>query len=321
MSTPDVKDDNAVNDDLPLVTAYTDGGASPNPGLGGWGAVLVFEKDAAQHEKELSGSATDTTNNRMELTAALEALKALKRPCHVAFYTDSQYLKRGINQWLEGWKATNFKKGKIQNADLWLALDEQVSRHQITWHWVKGHSGNRYNERVDQLATSARESLENTLANVTEGESTAAVSANNAYLSVSCLGAPGAGAWAVLLDVAGEQRILSGHHPRTNAARLDLLAAIAALEALPAGAALQVFTGNSYLRDGITQWVSGWKKSGWKKKTGGEVVYRDLWEKLDGLAHERAVKWTLTKADARPEAMKVLEAPLRQEIENAKRGQ
>ncbi len=310
----------SMNDDLPLVTAYTDGGASPNPGLGGWGAVLVFDKDGAQHEKELSGSAPNTTNNRMELTAALEALRTLKRPCRVAFYTDSQYLKRGINQWMEGWKATNFKKGKIQNADLWLALDEQVSRHQITWHWVKGHSGNRYNERVDQLATTARESLEGTLEDAPTEDAAQAVSANKAYLLVSCLGAPGAGAWAVLLDLEGEQRILSGHHPCTNSARLDLLAAIAAVEALPVGASLQVFTGNSYLRDGMTQWVSGWKKSGWKKKTGGEVVYRALWEKLDGLAQERTVKWTLTKANARPEAMNALDQPLRQELEDAKRG-
>ncbi len=141
---------------LPRVTIYTDGGASPNPGPGGWGAVLLFEKDGKEHKRELSGGTPDTTNNRMELTAALEALRTLKQPCHIEFYTDSQYLKKGINEWLPTWKKNNFKGGKIQNADLWTTLDAEVSRHEISWHWVKGHAGDYYNERVDQLATTGR---------------------------------------------------------------------------------------------------------------------------------------------------------------------
>lgn len=305
--------------ELPRVTIYTDGGASPNPGPGGWGVVLLFDPfntGDAPRQTELSGGALDTTNNRMELTAAIEALRTLQQPHHIALYTNSQYVKKGINEWMAGWKKTNFKNGKIQNAELWVTLDQQVSRHKISWQWVKGHAGNRYNERVDQLATAARESLTGVVA----GESPQPTLANYAYLMVSCIGSPGAGAWAVLLDYAGAQHILAGNHPRTNPARLDLLAGIAALEAVPEAAELQILTGSSYLRDGITQWVSGWKKNQWIKKTGGEVLYRDLWEKLDQLAQRRTVKWTLIKADARPPEMELLDQPLRQQIALAKRG-
>lgn len=303
---------------LPRVTIYTDGGASPNPGPGGWGAVLLFEKAGSQHSRELSGSAPDTTNNRMELTAALEALRALKQPCRVEFYTDSQYLKKGINEWLPGWKQNHFKGGKIQNVDLWTALDAEVSRHEINWHWVKGHAGDHYNERVDQLATAGRAASEQHRAADSADSTESAAITTRAYLSISCLGSPGVGGWAVLLDQNGAESILSGGHPRTSPNRLDLLAAIAALEAVPPGTAIQVFTPNSYLRDGITQWINGWKKSGWMKKTGGEVQYRNLWQHLDKLAQARTVQWTLLKNETRPALVDKLVEPLRQTVEAAR---
>jgi ribonuclease HI len=137
----------------PLVIIYTDGACSPNPGPGGWGALLRFNS----HKKELSGSAKQTTNNRMELTAAVEALNSLKHPCRIKFYTDSNYLKRGITEWLPGWRARNWKRkgGKLANIDLWKALDKSIQAHDIEWHWVKGHAGNRDNQRVDYLARKA----------------------------------------------------------------------------------------------------------------------------------------------------------------------
>src|SRR5258708_16976411 len=273
----------------PQVTIYTDGGASPNPGPGGWGAVLLFDKDGKVHERELSGGEPNTTNNRMELTAALEALKTLKQPCQVEFYTDSQYLKKGINEWMPDWKRTNFKNGKIQNADLWQVLDREVARHEISWHWVKGHAGDFYNERVDQLATAGRAKQ----VGASEPSVESALASVRAYLAISCLGSPGPGAWAVLLNQNSSEKILTGGHPRTNPARLDLLAAIAALEAVPPGESMQVFTPNSYLRDGITQWVNGWKKSGWMKKTGGEVQYRNLWQHLEEIAAARQGQWRI----------------------------
>ena len=133
------------------VEIYTDGACRGNPGPGGWGALLMY----GDSEKELCGGAPETTNNRMELTAAIEALRALKRPCELTLYTDSQYVRKGILEWIEGWKARGWKtaaKKPVKNDDLWKALDEQVSRHQIKWVWVKGHAGNIGNEKADALA-------------------------------------------------------------------------------------------------------------------------------------------------------------------------
>jgi ribonuclease HI len=147
-TTPDTKNN------LPKVTIYTDGACSGNPGPGGWGVLLRFGK----HEKELSGGESETTNNRMEMTAAIEALKALKRPCQIEFYTDSEYLRKGITEWMRGWKRRGWKtaaKKPVKNQDLWRELDIAIQEHQINWHWVRGHAGHRENERVDQLARAA----------------------------------------------------------------------------------------------------------------------------------------------------------------------
>ena len=134
-----------------IVEIYTDGACKGNPGPGGWGALLIY-KGA---EKELWGGEPNTTNNRMELMAAICALIALTRPCQVRLITDSQYVMKGIQEWLPNWKKRGWKtasKEPVKNADLWQALDEQVNRHQVTWQWVRGHTGHPGNEKADQLA-------------------------------------------------------------------------------------------------------------------------------------------------------------------------
>lgn len=140
------------------VTIYTDGACRGNPGPGGWGAILRY----GQHEKILAGAETHTTNNRMELMAALQALKALQATCKVDLYTDSQYVQKGITLWLAGWKKNRWQKSDkkaVKNADLWQALDAVASQHQVTWHWVKGHSGHIENELVDKIANQAIDDL------------------------------------------------------------------------------------------------------------------------------------------------------------------
>ncbi|MCH2546677.1 MAG: ribonuclease HI [Alphaproteobacteria bacterium] len=135
------------------VIIYTDGACSGNPGPGGWGAYLQY----GAVEKELCGGAPETTNNRMELMAAIKALEALKHPCIVDLYTDSNYVKDGITQWIFGWKKNGWKtaaKKPVKNADLWQELDAQAARHTMQWHWVKGHDGDSGNERADALARS-----------------------------------------------------------------------------------------------------------------------------------------------------------------------
>ena len=143
------------------VWAFTDGACSGNPGPGGWGAVLQF----GDHERELHGGARDTTNNRMELTAAIEALKALSEPCQVSLTTDSTYVKDGITQWLTNWKRNGWKtaaKKPVKNQDLWQALDHESARHAIDWCWVKGHSGHPENERADRLANLGMDEVRDT---------------------------------------------------------------------------------------------------------------------------------------------------------------
>ncbi|MCY4428255.1 MAG: ribonuclease HI [Halieaceae bacterium] len=133
------------------VEAFTDGACRGNPGPGGWGVLLRYQ----EQERSLHGGAAETTNNRMELTAAIEALKALKQPCKVTLTTDSEYLRKGITEWVHRWKAKGWKtsaKKPVKNRDLWQALEQERARHQVDWRWVKGHSGHRENELADQLA-------------------------------------------------------------------------------------------------------------------------------------------------------------------------
>ncbi|MFQ5995721.1 MAG: ribonuclease HI [Acidiferrobacterales bacterium] len=140
------------------VVIHTDGACRGNPGPGGWGAIL----ESGEHEREFYGGELETTNNRMELTAAIRALEALKRPCEVTLVTDSEYLKKGVTEWLEQWKRRNWKtaaKKPVKNVDLWQRLDEAVSRHRVQWKWIKGHSGHTLNERADQLANRAIDEL------------------------------------------------------------------------------------------------------------------------------------------------------------------
>ena len=140
------------------VEIFTDGACRGNPGPGGWGVLLRFNGV----EKILSGAELQTTNNRMEMTAVIEALKALTRPCEVSITTDSKYVKDGITQWIKQWKLRNWQtanKKPVKNKELWQTLDELVEKHTVTWHWVKGHSGHPENEKVDQLANEAIDQL------------------------------------------------------------------------------------------------------------------------------------------------------------------
>ncbi len=139
------------------VYIYTDGACKGNPGPGGWGALMKYQDTV----KEFCGGETETTNNRMEMKAAIEALSQLTRPCEVVLTTDSQYLRKGITEWIDNWKKRGWKtsaRKPVKNADLWKQLDELAQKHQITWNWVKGHSGHAENERADELANNGIES-------------------------------------------------------------------------------------------------------------------------------------------------------------------
>ena len=142
----------------PHIEIYTDGACRGNPGPGGWGALLI----SGRHRKELSGAEARTTNNRMELMAAIAALEALNRPSVVGIHTDSQYLRNGITKWIKRWKRNGWRtadKGPVKNAELWQRLDEARARHEVSWHWVRGHAGHVQNERADEIAREAIDAL------------------------------------------------------------------------------------------------------------------------------------------------------------------
>ena len=268
------------------ITIYSDGGADPNPGIGGWAAILR----SGDREKVLTGSDPKTTNNRMELQAAISALRALKRPCRIEFHTDSQYLRRGITEWVEKWAAADWvnKAGRpTPNVELWRELQSLVRRHTINWHWVQGHSGDPANDRVDQLAREARLKITPTV--------DLAADVPRLYLRASCKGNPGPGAWAFALETGGQWEVLSGSDARTTNNRMELQAALEGLLFLSPGSRVQVFTTSDYLYQGATRWADGWRKGGWMKRDGQPVANGDLWQALLNLSAKYQVEWVNAK--------------------------
>jgi ribonuclease HI len=297
------------------IAIYTDGGAKPNPGPGGWGAVMLPAGEGEGAEaRELSGGARHTTNNRMELTAAIRALEALSPGTRARLYTDSQYLRLGITDWLPGWVARGWRKrdgGAVENADLWRRLAALADSHDLEWTWVRGHAGNKWNARADALATAARRSHGGAPARAaaaTPGEPAAAEAppAATIFVKVSCRG--GTGGWAARVCCGDDEKALSGRRTDTSANRLDLEAASEALAALPPGPSAAVYTGSEYLRQGAVNWLPAWRLRGWRTKDGGEVKNRDAWERLGELLKVRSVVWPEVDEAARAEIERLEEA-------------
>lgn len=282
------------DDRLRIVTVYTDGGCRPNPGPGGWGAVLLF---AEGDRRELSGGESKTTNNRMELTAAIKALDALDERWEVELYTDSEYLRRGVTQWLQRWQKSGWRtagKSEVKNRDLWETLAGLLDRHAIRWHWTQGHSGDRWNERADSLASSAIP--KRTKAKIARGDV-------ELYAAISWSKARGGGAWAITLTY-GEHRLeLEGQSRAESANRVHLESAIGGLEALKRPSKVVFFTTSDYLADGATKWLRGWRERGWVTREGKAVKHRDLWQRVEVLARTHDVQWqVMTRTELPDEA-------------------
>lgn len=280
----------------PAIRIYTDGGCDPNPGPGGWGAVLL---GPGRRRQELSGHEAETTNNRMEITAAIAALESLDTPHRVALYTDSQYLRKGITEWIDGWVRNGWQtagKTPVKNRDLWERLHAALPRHEIHWHWVKGHAGNRWNERADRLAATASRRR-----HATKPPDRPAI---HAYTAISCSGASGAGRWAVVLRYEAHEKMLEGDCAETTSNRMHLVSAIEALRAIRSrDIPVHLYTPSSYARDGATRWIAGWRARGWKTREGRDVQHRDLWEVLDAAIRDQPVEWHVVKEEEWPEAM------------------
>jgi len=277
------------------VTLYTDGACDPNPGPGGWAVLLLF----GDHQKTLTGSAPKTTNNRMELQAVISGLEALTRPCRVRLCTDSEYVHKGVTEYMERWKTRGWRtsaKEPVANRELWEALDAALQRHTIEWNWVKGHAGDPHNETVDRLATGmiARPALP-----------TADTTATHIFAGASCLGASGPGGWAAVVRAGTAARELSGREAQTSANRLHLLAVVQGLGALPAGAAAHVYTPSDYVAQGAEHWVKQWARNGWQTKQGQAVKHSELWQTILQARQQRSIQWHCLKNEAaRPDESK-----------------
>jgi len=267
------------------VTIYTDGGADPNPGIGGWAAILK----AGNHEKVLSGTEDYTTNNRMELQAAISALSALKRSSEVDFHTDSQYVQKGITEHIKKWVANGWKrKGReIANVDLWKELWELSEQHDISWLWVRGHSGDALNERVDRLARQARLSI-SPKAIMPEG-------IVRIYSRGACKGNPGPGGWGVVIEKGEETEQFSGSVARTTNNRMELLGVIEGLSFVDTEVPVQLITTSDYVYQGATRWIHGWRKRDWKKRDGKTISNIDLWQALNQIMGVRDIWWSQAK--------------------------
>lgn len=296
--------DNLSDGTPPQVDVYTDGGCDPNPGPGGWAAIIRW----ADREWVLSGNDPDTTNNRMELhapAAALAMLEGLLDRCQVKVYTDSQYLRQGITEWVDTWVDRNWltsEKQPVKNQDLWRLLYRLTQGHDVTWHWLPGHAGHPFNERADRLATEALRSLRRGPgapdAHHTNGEVQPDV---EICVKASCRGPQGLGGWGAVLRSDERTKTLSGSEVATTANAMLIRGAAEALRALKKPCQVILYSDADYLVKGASLWVQGWQARGWQTKDGKPVANREEWEVLLEAARPHQVTWLLAQGDAVPE--------------------
>jgi ribonuclease HI len=274
------------------ITIYTDGACNPNPGPGGWAAILL---QPGSEPQELCGAEAQTSNNQMEMRAVLEALKSLHAPHRITLCTDSQYLRQGITDWLPRWEQRGWQttaKKAVKNQELWRALAAEIERHRIDWQWVKGHAGDKWNERADELARSMLPPSELPL------DDTSAI---HIFAAASYLGKQKSGGWGVVLRYGEHTKTLSGHESGTSANRMHLTAAIKGLQTIKKTLPVHFYTNSDYVRDGITRWVKGWQQRNWQTKSGRPVSNQDLWQSLIAVASGYQVRWHLvTKKELPP---------------------
>jgi ribonuclease HI len=287
----------------PEVDVYTDGGCDPNPGPGGWGAIIRWE----DREWVLSGNDPDTTNNRMELyaaAAALALLEGLLSRCQVNIHTDSQYLRQGITEWIDGWMRRGWltrDKQPVKNQDLWRVLHRLTQAHDVTWHWLQGHTGHPIHERADRLAAEARRALHRGPgapdAHHPTGDGRPVV---EICVKASCRSAQGPGGWGAVLRMGEHTRALSGGESSTTANALLIRGAAEALRALTKPCRVALYSDASYLVQGASRWVKGWQAHGWHTREGKPVANRAEWEELLEAARPHHVTWLLSQGDAVP---------------------
>ena len=314
---------------MPEYTAYTDGSCLGNPGSGGWAVILL---DSARKKgawpQERSGSAPYTTNNRMELQAAIEAMTLVPKGSSIKIFTDSNYVKQGITTWIHGWKRNGWRtsnKSAVKNRDQWIELDSLRQQRKVEWQWVKGHASNKWNNRADELARYASSQASKLKDEQQSVEKSPPEPAMTAYLSTWCRGHAMPAGWGVVVAAntvgsAGEVKERWGCESLSSSNRVVLQAAINALEMVSEGSSLNVLTSSDYLVKGMTVWMPNWKRSGWRTKSGSAVKFKELWIALDELNRRRKVTWRHGKISPSNEGFEQAMALARLAIEQAEGG-
>ena len=295
--------DTLSNGTGPQVDVYTDGGCDPNPGPGGWGAIIRW----GDHEWVLSGNEPDTTNNRMELHAAAVALALLEGlfgSCQANLHTDSDYMRQGITEWIDGWASRGWRtsdKQPVKNQDLWRVLHRLTRAHRVTWRWLQGHTGHPLNERADRLSTDALRALRRGPGAPTVHQPTDdSRPAVEICVKASCRGAQGPGGWGAVLRMDEHTRPLSGSETTTTANAMLVRGATEALRALTKPCNVTLYSDADYLIKGASTWVQGWQARGWQTKDGKPVANRAAWEALIEATRPHHVTWLLAQGDAIP---------------------
>ncbi len=251
-------------------------------------------------EHEMSGSQRNATNNQMELTAVCEALEWLSEPSDVTLYTDSQYVKKGITEWLSGWIARNWRNSKgdpVANQDLWQRLIDAKRRHTVRFEWLRGHAGHVYNERVDQLAVWEVERLQGKHTRMIEAakDTAPAVPQSTAdiqiHVATSCENRAKLCGWGVVMVSAGGEQVLSGTVTSGGDYYAALMAVVHALEHMPPVGTVAVFVDNETVMKGASAWIKKWRANDWRKADGEPVMHKLMWVRLDAVAHKRTIQW------------------------------
>jgi ribonuclease HI len=269
---------------LPRVRIYTDGSCRPNPGPGGWGVVII---DGNEQVATFSGSEEETTNNRMELTAALRGLQQLDKPHEVELFTDSRYVKDGISQWMKNWLArgwTTITGEEVRNRDLWQQLAAEITRHTIAWSWVKGHSTERWNILADELAGGDRQKTLLPLGD--EGSI-------HIFLAITWRQKIGAGAWAGVMRYRHHLRVVGNVRREGSGNSLHIVSAVESLTELKRPLPVHIYTTSGYLQEGANNWLNQWRGRDWQTREGLEVSNRAEWQTLAGLLDRVAVTFHL----------------------------
>lgn len=293
-----------LNDAPPSgVDVYTDGGCDPNPGSGGWGTIIR----QGNREWVLSGNDPDTTNNRMELyaaAAALALLEGLLGRCQVNIYTDSQYLRQGITEWIDGWVSRGWRtsdRQPVKNQDLWRALHRLTQAHNVTWHWLQEHASHPIHERAHRLATEARRALHRGPGAPDTHHPTADNRpAVEICVKTSCRSAQGPGGWGAVLRMGERTKTLNGSESSTTANAMLVRGAAEALQALTKPCHVVLYSDADYLIRGASRWVKSWQARGWQTREGQPVANQTEWEALLEAARPHRVTWLLAQRDAIP---------------------